>query len=83
MFDTKELQFILKVMDNATVKGLEANQMMVGIASKFAALQTQLNEAALTALKTPTKRPTKLVAIETPEADQVSEDEPSKEMVPE
>jgi len=57
MFNTKELQFLLKVCDRTTVTGLENNQMMVNVATKLAALQRETNTATLRALQLPDKKP--------------------------
>ncbi len=82
MLDLKEVQCVLKLMDAATVKGLEANQMMVGIAIKLSKFQQQLSAEALSELQQPGKKP-ELKAVETPEEDVVVANEPSKEVVQE
>lgn len=79
MFDMKEAQFLLKLIDSATVKGIEANQMIVQIALKMTKLQKQLSVEAIASLQQPPKAPA-LEVVPKPDIDQVSEDE---EMVPE
>ena len=70
MFDIKEVQFLLKVLDSATIKGIEANQMVVQLAVKLSQLQQQLSVDAVEALKQP-----QLASVPTKELGQVIEDE--------
>ena len=76
MLNLQEVQFVLKLMDAATVKGLEANQMMVGVAIKLTKFQQQLSADALAELQAPGKQP-ELRAVETNEEDTVSGNEES------
>jgi len=52
MFDIKDIQFLLKLMDAATVKGLDASEALVRIAQKLTDEQKRLAKDALEALRT-------------------------------
>ncbi len=55
MLNIADINFLMGVMDKATIQGLQANKMMVEVAIKLTAYQEELQNEALEALKGPEK----------------------------
>ena len=82
MLTIRDIQFLLKVMDGATVKGLDANEAMVTIAARLTAMQKTLSVAAIGELhaKSGPKGLVKPIDLEKVEP---NDPDPSKEVVSE